>query len=101
MPRSADDLRTLGVYAFSARGWQSALARELRVSRQSVVYWLSGTRAITERRSLQIAAIARGRHDARVRSPVLRLPARSARNSPSSLWICSSSAYRRACAAPT
>jgi hypothetical protein len=66
MPRlSASDLGVLGHYLYGPR-WQSALARELEVSRQLVVYWASGKRAITLRWSHQIAALARARHDKRI-----------------------------------
>jgi hypothetical protein len=68
LPRlSASDLGVLGRYLYGPR-WQSALARELGVSRQLVVYWASGNRPITEARSYRIAVIARARHDKRVAS---------------------------------
>jgi transcriptional regulator with XRE-family HTH domain len=66
MPRlSASDLGVLGRYLYGPR-WQSALARELGVSRQLVVYWAGGKRPVSEERTLRIAAIARRRHDKRV-----------------------------------
>jgi DNA-binding transcriptional regulator YdaS (Cro superfamily) len=67
LPRlSPSDLAVLGRYVFGNHGWQTALARELGCSRQMVVYWLSGARLVSEKRSRQIAAIARARHDRRV-----------------------------------
>jgi hypothetical protein len=62
---SASDLGVLGRYLYGPR-WQSAMARELEVSRQLVVYWAAGKRPVSERRSDQIAVIARARHDRRV-----------------------------------
>jgi hypothetical protein len=62
---TAGDLATLGRYVFGPR-WQAALAREMGVSRQLIVYWASGKRAITKQRSLQVAVLARARHDRRV-----------------------------------
>jgi hypothetical protein len=67
LPRlSPSDLAVLGRYVFGNHGWQTALARELGCSRQMVVYLLSGARLVSEKRSRQIAAIARARHDRRV-----------------------------------
>jgi transcriptional regulator with XRE-family HTH domain len=66
MPRlSAKDLGVLGRYLYGPR-WQSTLARELGVSRQLVVYWAAGKRAVSIPRSQRIAEIARAAHDRRV-----------------------------------
>jgi hypothetical protein len=66
LPRlSPTDLGVLGRYLYGPR-WQTALARELGVSRQLVVYWASGARQVSEERSHKIASIARARHDKRV-----------------------------------
>jgi hypothetical protein len=66
LPRlSPSDLGVLGRYLYGPR-WQTALARELGVSRQLVVYWASGARLVSEERSEKIARIARARHDKRV-----------------------------------
>jgi hypothetical protein len=62
---TAGDLATLGRYVFGPR-WQAALAREMGVSRQLIVYWASGKRPVTKQRSLQIAVLARAKHDRRV-----------------------------------
>lgn len=66
MRLSADDVRTLGRFAFGVRGWQTHLANELGCSRQMIVLWISGRRPVSERYSQRIAAIARARHDQRV-----------------------------------
>jgi hypothetical protein len=66
MPRlSAKDLGVLGRYLYGPR-WQSTLARELGVSRQLVVYWAGGRKAVSVARSQRIAEIARAAHDRRV-----------------------------------
>ena len=62
---SAADLASLGRYVFGPR-WQSALAREMGVSRTIVVEWAAGRRPLNPKRSLQIAVIARAKHDRRV-----------------------------------
>jgi hypothetical protein len=62
---SRADLAVLGRYLYGPR-WQSALAKELKVSRQAVVYWAGGQRPISEARTRRIAALARARHDKRV-----------------------------------
>jgi hypothetical protein len=63
---SSTDLGVLGRYLYGRHGWQTQLARELNCSRQMIVYWLSGARQVSEKRSRQIAAICRARHDRRV-----------------------------------
>jgi hypothetical protein len=67
LPRlSAVDLTVLARYVFGVRGWQTALAKELGVSRTMVVLWVGGRRPVSEKMSRRIAMIARVRHDRRV-----------------------------------
>lgn len=55
-------LRDLGAAIYAAPGWQTALARDLRVAPRTVRRWLAGDRQIPEDLAGRIAEVARRRN---------------------------------------